>query len=341
MKNFLFVIVSLISAIALFADWSIEQKVFAEDGTAEDYFGESVSISGNYAIVGARFNDDSSGSAYLYQKNGNDWFELDKIKASDSTNVELFGSSVFINGDYLIISSNLDYNNSSGAAYIYYNDGENWNEMDIITASGSPICDQYGCSVGISVDGEYAIVGAYNDDENGYSSGAAYIYQRNGSEWNLQTKIMASDGTFDDWFGYSTFVSGNYLFIGAINDDDNGDDSGSVYIYENNGTNWEYHSKIISSNYSLTDHFGNSISVSGDYLAIGKHCYDQGEAYIFHFDGENWTEEIILLASDGFYGDHFGLSVSMSEDFVVVGAKDSDDVGISSAAYFYERQGSD
>ena len=339
MRNVVFILIISLSALTLFADWSIEQKVFAEDGVGEDYFGESVSISGDFAIVGAPLNNYPLGAAYLYQQVDNQWLLVQKILASDSINTMGFGSSVFIKGDYMIISANHGYNNSSGTAYIYHNDGENWNEINTITASGSPICDQYGCSVGISEDGEYAIVGAFNDDENGEGFGAAYIYQRSGSVWNLQTKIMAFDGALYDLFGYSVSITENYTFISALNDDDNGEQAGSVYVYQNTGSNWEYHSKLIASHYTLHDRFGWSTSVSGDYIVIGAPGEEIGEAYIFRLDNSNWIEDTILTASDGFYYDHFGLSVSISDKYAVIGACDCPDVGVSASAYFFEKEG--
>ncbi|MBN1968924.1 MAG: T9SS type A sorting domain-containing protein [Candidatus Delongbacteria bacterium] len=341
MRFLVITIVSLILAVSLVADWSIEQKIFAADGEVEDYFGESVSISGDFAIVGAPLNNYPDGAAYLYQKVNDQWLLSEKLLASDSIYTMGFGSSVFINNDYMIISANHNYNNSSGSAYIYYHDCDNWNEIAIIAASGSPICDQYGCSVGISESGDYAVVGAYSDDENGEHSGAVYIYQRNGSEWNLQMKIMALDGEINDSFGFSTFITDNYLFVSATGDCDNGDDSGSIYVYENNGTTWEFHSKLIASHNTSNDRFGRSISVCDDLLIVGTYCYDQGEAYVFRNDNSSWIEETILTASDGFSYDRFGCSVSISGDFIIVGACNRPDVATSASAYFFEQDGSD
>ena len=339
MKNLLFTFVILVLTLNLIADWSIEQKVFAEDGVGEDYFGESVSISGDFAIVCAPLNNYPLGAAYLYQKVNDQWFLAEKILASDSTNTHAFGSDVFINNEYMIIGANYFYGNDSGSAYIYHRDGDIWNELDIITASGSPICDQYGFSVGITESGDYAVVGAYSDDENGEHSGAVYVYQRNGSEWNQQIKIMAFDGEINDSFGFSTFITDNYLFVGATDDCDNGDLSGSVYIYENNGTTWEYHSKLIASHNTSSDRFGRSISVYDDLLIVGTYCYDQGEAFVFRKENSNWIEEAILTASDGFDYDRFGCSVSMSGDFIIVGACNRPDVATSASAYFFEKEG--
>ncbi|MCF7911568.1 MAG: T9SS type A sorting domain-containing protein [Candidatus Cloacimonetes bacterium] len=329
MKNIIVTFIILISTMILFSDWSFDQRVFNGDGS--EYFGHSVSISGDFAIVGSFSNE-----AYLYQKINDQWSEEQIIQPPDST--MYFGASVFINGDYMIIGDNQEYCNSSGSAVIYYYDEENWIEMDIISASSSPICDQYACSVGISPSGDYVIVGAANDDENAESAGAAYLYQRTDSQWTLQSKMMAYDGASSDWFGYSTYITDTFLFISAPLDDDNGNESGSIYVYENNGTDWVFHSKLTASHIASSDQFGYSISVSDNTLIAGTRCFDQGEAYIFNFDGSNWTEEAILTASDGFDYDHFGCSVSISGDFVVVGACDVPDVAMSASAYFYNRQ---
>jgi hypothetical protein len=325
----------MIFAITLSADWSIEQKVFAENGAGEDYFGKSVSISGDYAIVGS-----SANTAYLYKKINEDWLEEQIIQPPDSISTIHFGSTVFINGDYLLICDNHDYNYSSGTVFIYHNEDDNWILMDTITASGSPECDQYACSAGITEDGEYIIVGAFSDDDNAESAGAAYLFQRSGPEWIFQSKVMAFDGAVQDLFGYSTFITDDYLFISATNDDDNGESSGSVYIYENNGTNWDYHSKLIASHDTTYDRFGNSISVCEDELIVGTSCNDQGEAYIFKYVNSTWVEESILTASDGFEYDHFGRSVSISGDYIIVGACDVPDVACSASAYIFEREDS-
>ena len=89
--------------------------------------------------------------------------------------------------------------------------------------------DRFGCSVSIS--GDYAIVGAHQDDDNGSASGSAYVFQRSGSDWVEVDKLTASDGAKADKFGISVSISGDYAIIGAHQDDDNGNNSGSAYIY--------------------------------------------------------------------------------------------------------------
>jgi hypothetical protein len=93
-------------------------KLTASDGLADDCFGFSVSIYGDYAIVGA-YQDDSKGSAYSFLRSGGSWHEKKKQTASDGAAGDLFGNSVSIYGDYAIVGARQD-DSYKGSAYIYY-----------------------------------------------------------------------------------------------------------------------------------------------------------------------------------------------------------------------------
>ncbi len=95
-----------------------------------------------------------------------------------------------------------------------------------ITGSDGAAEDLFGVSVSIS--GDYAVVGAYIDDDNGDSSGSAYVFKRTGTSWAQEAKLLPSDGAAGDNFGFSVSISGDYAVVGAQTDDDNGDDSGSA-----------------------------------------------------------------------------------------------------------------
>ena len=197
-----------------------------------DEFGFSVAISGSTAIVGAPLDIDNgsvTGSAYIYQFDGNAWQET-KITPSDGVGNEQFGYSVAISGSTAIVGAVLDDDNgpSSGSAYIYQFDGNAWQETKITPSDGVGN-DQFGYSVAIS--GNTAIVGAIFDDDNGTSSGSAYIYQFDGNAWQETKKISASDAAASDFFGVSVAISGSEAIVGASFDDDNGSGSGSAYIY--------------------------------------------------------------------------------------------------------------
>ncbi|MHC4414142.1 MAG: hypothetical protein ACYS0G_02535 [Planctomycetota bacterium] len=185
---------------------------------------------------------------------------------------------------------------------------------------------------------DVAVVGAHNDDDNGSSSGSAYVYRWNGSSWGQEQKLLASDGAGGDWFGWSVSVSGDVAVVGAYLDDDNGDRSGSAYVFRWNGSSWTEEAKLLASDGAAGDYFGVSVSVSGDVVVVGAYEDDDngsssGSAYVYRWNGSSWGQEQKLLASDGAAGDFFGYSVSVSGNIAVVGAYSDDYTG---SAYVYQ-----
>ena len=224
----------------------IESKQFANDGANEDRFGFSVSVSGDTAVIGAWLDDDdgaASGSAYVYVRDGTTWSKQAKLRASDGASSDRFGYSVSISGDTVVIGVYGDDDNGSGSgsAYVYVRDGTTWSEQAKLTASDGAAEDWFGVSV--SVSGDTAVIGAYLDDDHGSASGSAYVYVRDGSTWSEQAKLTASDGMANDLFGLSVSVSNDTAVIGAYLDDDNGNASGSAYVYVRDRTTWSEQAK--------------------------------------------------------------------------------------------------
>ncbi|MCH7887296.1 MAG: FG-GAP repeat protein, partial [Candidatus Marinimicrobia bacterium] len=155
-----------------------EFKITASDGAENDHFGESASISGDYAVVGARFDDDnglSSGSAYVFKRSGTSWAQEAKLLPSDGAVEDRFGVSVSISGDYAVVGAKFDDDNGSksGSAYVFKRAGASWTEEVKLLPSDGAAGDEFGKSVSIS--GDYAVVGAFGDDDNGSGSGSAYV----------------------------------------------------------------------------------------------------------------------------------------------------------------------
>ncbi len=282
--------------------WIEQAKITASDGAAHDYFGTSVAISGDYAVVGAYCDDDAgawSGSAYIFKRDGTAWTEQAKITASDGAFGDNFGRSVAISGDYAVVGAWRD-ESFSGSAYIFKRNGTAWEEQAKITASDGAASDYFGRSVAISSD--YAVVGAEGDDGAGSGSGSAYIFKRNGTAWEEQAKITASDGAADDLFGKSVAISSDYAVVGAYQGDGACSDSGSAYIFKRNGTAWAQEAKIAASDGAAYDWFG-SVAISGDCAIVGAYGdddagADSGSAYIY-------TIGIFSCDSDGNPRDQF------------------------------------
>ncbi|MHC4752340.1 MAG: FG-GAP repeat protein [Planctomycetota bacterium] len=329
--------------------WLEQNKLTAMDGAVYDYFGFSVSTSTDYAAVGTLRDDDNganSGSVYIFERTETDWIEQAKLTASDGSTNDNFGFAVSISGNYVIVGApfNDENGNNSGSAYIFKQDGESWVQQAKLIASDGKAAELFGESVSIS--GDHAIVGARNADPNGLASGAAYIFKRTGSNWFEQVKLFPSDGTAFDNFGWSVDIIDGYAIVGAPGDDDDGEDSGSTYIFKYSDPNWIEDAKLTSLDANVGDKFGFSVSISSDYAIIGAafdDCHinsDAGSAYIFWQDGESWTQQAKLVACDGCIADHFGGSVSLDGDYAIVGAEYNDDQGgQSGAAYMFKRDG--
>jgi len=198
--------------------YATEVKLTAgADGQDFDNFGWSVSISGDYAIVGAKNDDDpgppfqsDAGSAYVFHRAGSTWSKQAKLTASDIQAIAWFGASVSIDGDYAIVGAMKNHaaGAESGAAYVFHRSGATWSQQAKLTAGlDGAAFDHFGISV--SIAGDYAIVGADEDDDPvaGYSTGSVYVFHRSGTAWTKQAKLTASDMETGDRFGFSVSVA--------------------------------------------------------------------------------------------------------------------------------------
>jgi len=322
--------------------WVRHTKLIASDPAGYAYFGNSVYISGNHAIVGAVGADNygyQSGVAYIFHYNGAQWNEKIKIFPSDPSESDRFGASVCISGDFAIIGAENDGETDSGAAYIFQNNGTTWNQQAKLTSFEAVENEAFGKSVSIS--GNNAIIGAPGNSENGYNAGAIYFFHYDGADWNEQDKLLSSENSSNLWFGSNTSISGNYAFASASGDNTNGDNSGAVYTYFFNGISWSEQDKLYASDANAYDGFGSSVNISDDYASVGAVGTDNdsttssGSSYIFERIDSDWIEQNKIVASDGMNYARFGTSAGVSGEFAIVGTYDpiySSDV---CAAYIY------
>ena len=259
----------------------------------------------------------------------------EKLVASDGAAGDLFGYSVAVFGDLVVVGAFHDADNGpdSGSAYVFRFNGLTWAQEEKLLPNDGAEGDAFGRSVAVSDD--TAVVGAFHNDDGGPDRGSAYFFRFNGSTWDEQ-KVLSSDIANRDHFGSAVAISGDVAVIGCFLDDDVCPsephcNSGSAYIFRFNGSTWVEEQKLVAADGEEEDHFGQSVAISGDVVVIGAlldddacpadpEC-DSGSAYVFRFNGSSWVQEQKLVASDGAAGDLFSdVAVSVSGDTALVGA---------------------
>ncbi|MBN2445754.1 MAG: hypothetical protein JXO22_03460, partial [Phycisphaerae bacterium] len=271
--------------------------------------------------------------------------ETAKAIPSEGSGGDYFGSALAVSGNVAVIGAygDDDRGNNAGAAYVYRRGATAWEREAKLLASDGASIDLAGRSV--DIDGDSAIMGAYQDDDLGSASGSAYVFHFDGSNWSQQAKLLPSDGVASDYFGYAVAIDGDTAIVGAYQDDDNGADSGSAYVFTRTGSTWSQHSKLVPADNAAGDGFGYSVALDGNIAVIGAYRddsngYNAGSAYVFRYDGAYWIQETELLSSDGNAYDRFGCAVAVAGDVAVVGADQFDFGGTNDGqAYVYEYGG--
>lgn len=256
-------------------NWTRQAELSPTDNISNDFFGWSVAISGNTAIVGSKLNDDNdgdSGVAHVFTRDvdGN-WTKEATLTADDGAAFDNFGISVAISGGTAVIGSYLDDSRgqNSGSAYVFTRSNGRWRQQQKLTALDGAADDYFGYSVALS--GNTLLVGSFLDDDRGVQSGSAYVFSRVGSTWAHQAKLVASDGAAGDLFGRSTALSDGRAVIGSYGDDDNGSNSGSAYVFTYNGAgNWTEQAKLLADDGGSNNNFGKAVAIDESTIVVGS-----------------------------------------------------------------------
>ncbi len=142
------------------------------------------------------------------------------------------------------------------------------NELAKLTASNAGADDEFGYAVAIS--GNVAVIGAYHQDDAGQNAGSAYVYRFDGTGWIEEAQLTASDPEPGALFGYSTFVDGDVILIGAYQEDNVAPDAGAVYVfrYDTEESEWIEEAKLTNPDAESNDQFGWKVHLSGDIAMV-------------------------------------------------------------------------
>lgn len=320
------------------SQWYQEAYIKASNADKDDRFGSSVSISGDTLAVGAYEEDSNqttitngkigassnnsavdSGAVYVYRRTHSDWAQEAYIKAGNLRYLDKFGQTVSLSGDTLAVGA----------------PEEDSDQNTITNGTGSSASDILT------------------------HSGAVYVYRRSGVQWAQEAFIKAVNVGYQDFFGSKVSLSGTSLVVAADYEDNsqntvsNGtavsevgssEESGAVYVYRRNGTQWSQEAYIKHSNLDGHDHFGTNVSIFGDTLAVGAYgedssqkfitngttasgdnaAPDAGAVYVYRRTGNQWAQEAYLKASNAQTYDNFGSSLALSGGVLAVGVPSED-----------------
>lgn len=300
-------------------NWAQQAYLKASNTGAGDLFGYPVAVSGNTVLVGAQGESSSatgvngsqsdnsaadSGAAYVFVRSGTNWSQQAYLKASNTGTSDLFGSTVAVSGDTVVVgaqgeaskATGVNGNQSdntvtgSGAAYVFVRSGSSWSQQAYLKASNTGEFDYFGSAVAAS--GNTVVVGAYGEsskatgvngnqsDNTATSSGAAYVFARNETAWSQQAYLKASNPDALDAFGDPVAVSGDTIMVGAYGEcssatglngnqsDNSADYAGAAYVFARNGTTWSQRAYLKASNTQAGDSLS-QVAVSGDTVVVG------------------------------------------------------------------------
>jgi Ni,Fe-hydrogenase maturation factor len=262
-------------------------KLVASDGAAGDLFGFAVSATASMVVVAAVSQASNSGSVYVFKKKSTGQYEqVSKLMASDGAVGDSFGRAVAATDSMMVVGAWGDDDNGdrSGSVYVFEkNSTGQYQQVSKLVASDGAAGDQFGWTVAAS-DG-MVVVGAYEDDDKGLSSGSVYVFKKNiTGQYEQASKLVASDGAAFHNFGVAVAATDAAVVVGAFRDDDNGSGSGSMYVFEKNSTGqYEQARKLVASDGAANDGFGRAVAATDSIVVVGAWQDDgnSGSVYVF------------------------------------------------------------
>ncbi len=310
-----------------------------------DFFDQSsisAAIDNSTAVVGLPSNDTNGkaaqGIVYVFEEK-NSWQQVARLTPNDGQAGDLFGSSVAVSGNTIIVGAQRSKTNNGiakGAAYVFTKQGDRWQQTTKLQVSTGKAFDSFGNAV--AIDDNIAIVAAKDKEVDGKSArGSVHVYKKQGNRWAHDNTLTAPDGKSGDKFGSAVAIDGETIVVGAESYTyGNQISQGAVYVFKAQdgwlGTSeWKQVDKLIAKDGEGGDHFGSSVDINGNRIVVGSYLddvdsdsYFQGSTYIFEESSGAWEQLAKLTAEDGTRGDNFGNSVAISGESIIVGAHSAD-----------------
>jgi hypothetical protein len=303
-------------------------KLSASDAAVSDFFGLSVSVSGNALVVGAPKHacamGSECGSAYVFRLNGAAWVQEGELIPPDLAPSDYFGGAVAVDGDRIVVGARYSDPNAlsfAGAAYVFRFDGTAWVQEAKLTAPDAAPGDVFGTSV--AVQGDRVFVGAPGSGVDG----ALYIFLRQGTAWMLEGKLLPPVSCFENGFGYAISVFGDRVLVGwpgSLCLSNVASPPGAAFVFRREGTNWVFEAQLPRPpGIGFSGVLGVAVSLSDEVALVG-HLFgqqDESAASVYRRSGTMWSFEALLGPLDAHTAQ---LSVATDGNAAVVGIMDTD-----------------
>ena len=262
--------------------WSQQAYIKASNTDAADKFGSVVALSGDTLSVSAGFEDsnttsvngndnnndaEDAGAVYVFFRSEENWSQQAYLKASNAEAGDIFGHSIAIDEDTIVVGAHFEDSNAmgvsgdesnndaefAGAAYVFTRSGGDWSQQAYLKASNNEVDDRFGTAV--AVHGDTLVISSFEGSNatgvNGNQainfasrSGAAYMFTRSANSWTQQAYLKASNTGVQDQFGASMALAQDTVVIGARFEDSNAtgvngdqanndaDKAGAAYVFD-------------------------------------------------------------------------------------------------------------
>ena len=282
--------------------WMQQQKLTASDGARDDEFGRAVAIWGDTIV--AAYSDDDWGAAHVFARSGNLWAHQQNLVASDGDEYDSDSPSVDVFGDTAILGVwyDDDRGGNAGAAYGFTRRENAWTLQQKLRAPDGARSDWFGVSVALS--GDTALIGASGDDNTVVDAGAVYVFERSGSTWAQQHKLMAPDARAEDYFGSQLGFLKDSAVVGLSRWGENAA-PGSAYLYTRTGSTWSHERNLTAPDSTPYDWFAESVALSDHGVMVSATGDEDGGAdgcgsvYVFSDAPVPGTHSLVYTPGQG------------------------------------------
>lgn len=323
------------------AQYSQTSKIVSENREGRAEFGTSVSLSDNFALVGASRESTAEGAAYVYAKNNQETWDFSQRLVADDPNAGAeFGGAVHLADDFLVVAAGrADVNGvvRAGALYVYNYQNNAFEFGTKLIASDFSGDAKLGMNpTSLDVEANTIVAGA--PGENAWV-GSVYVFSKVNGVWQETQKIMSPNPQMGDSFGIGVSISGDQMLIGSQGVNSS---RGAAYLYVNNNGVWEYEETITASNAAPDNYFGSSVTIEDSKAVVGAYGVNAevGAAYVFEKNSQGSFEEVqILNANPSSDRVQFGWATAINQDYIAVTAPHIYGIEMPEV-YFYKKDGS-